>query len=78
MKLVNPELVRDEVARGKPVLLLAAHQCNWEWLLLAFSTQLGMPVDAAYKPLVESLGGTRDVRAAQPLRRAARSRRSSC
>jgi len=46
--------VRAEVAKGKPVLLLAAHQCNWEWMLLALSTQLGMPVDAAYKPLTES------------------------
>jgi KDO2-lipid IV(A) lauroyltransferase len=52
--LVNPQLIRDEVARGKPVLILAAHQCNWEWMLLAFSTQLGLPVDAAYKPLVDS------------------------
>jgi len=54
MKLVNPELVRAEVARGKPVLLMAGHQCNWEWLLLGLSTQLGMPVEAAYKPLVDS------------------------
>jgi KDO2-lipid IV(A) lauroyltransferase len=52
--LLNPQLVRDEVARGKPVLLVAAHQCNWEWMLLALSTQLGVPVDAAYKPLVDN------------------------
>jgi KDO2-lipid IV(A) lauroyltransferase len=52
--LANPEVVRAEVARGKPVLLVAAHQCNWEWMLLGLSTQLGMPVDAAYKPLVDS------------------------
>ena len=51
MKMLNPELVR-EVSHGKPVLIMAAHQCNWEWLLLGFSTQLGMPVDAVYKPLV--------------------------
>ncbi len=54
VRLLNPELVRDEVGRGKPVLLVAAHQCNWEWMLLAFSTQLGVPVDAAYKPLVDN------------------------
>src|SRR5262245_28512487 len=54
VKLVNPELVREEAARGKPVLLMAAHQGNWEWLLLALSTQLGIPVDAAYKPLVNN------------------------
>jgi Kdo2-lipid IVA lauroyltransferase/acyltransferase len=51
MRVVNPELARAETAKGKPVLLLAAHQGNWEWLLLGLSTQLGMPVDAAYKPL---------------------------
>jgi KDO2-lipid IV(A) lauroyltransferase len=50
----NPEVVRDEAARGKPVLLVAAHQCNWEWMLLGLSTQLGIPVDAAYKPLVDN------------------------
>jgi KDO2-lipid IV(A) lauroyltransferase len=54
MRILNPELARAEVERGKPVLLLAAHQGNWEWLLLALSTQLGMPVDAAYKPLVNA------------------------
>jgi len=50
----NPQLIRDEAARGKSVLLVAAHQCNWEWMLLGLSTQLGLPVDAAYKPLVDS------------------------
>jgi KDO2-lipid IV(A) lauroyltransferase len=61
--LRNPEVVRaqidppaDESGRGKgrPVLLVAAHQANWEWMLLALSTQLGYPVDAAYKPLVDN------------------------
>ncbi|MEO8063337.1 MAG: lysophospholipid acyltransferase family protein [Pseudomonadota bacterium] len=52
--LANPELVRSQVALGKPVLLVAAHQCNWEWLLLGLSTQLGIPVDAAYKPLIDN------------------------
>ena len=53
VKLANPDPVRAEVAKGKPVLLLAAHQCNWEWMLLALSSELGMPVEAAYKPLVD-------------------------
>jgi Kdo2-lipid IVA lauroyltransferase/acyltransferase len=52
--LANPELVREEVAKGKPVLIVAAHQCNWEWMLLGLSTQLGIPLDAAYKPLVDN------------------------
>lgn len=57
--LENPEIVRAEVGPnekngGKPVLLVAAHQANWEWMLLGLSTQLGVPVDAAYKPLVDN------------------------
>jgi Kdo2-lipid IVA lauroyltransferase/acyltransferase len=62
VQLVNADAVRAEVARGKPVLLLAGHQCNWEWMLLAFSTQLGVPVDAAYKPLVDSWAETEMLR----------------
>lgn len=58
VKIANPELVRDVVAptegTGKPVLVVAAHQANWEWMLLGLSTQLGVPVDAAYKPLVDN------------------------
>lgn len=49
--LKNLALVRAELAASRPVLIVAAHQCNWEWLLLALSLQLGYPLDAAYKPL---------------------------
>ncbi len=52
--IANPDLVRNEVAKGKPVLLVAAHQANWEWMLLGLSSQLGIPVDAAYKPLIDN------------------------
>lgn len=52
VQCVNVELAREYLQRGKPVLLLAAHQCNWEWMLLALSADLGWPLDAAYKPLV--------------------------
>jgi KDO2-lipid IV(A) lauroyltransferase len=45
--------VRERLAAGRPVLLLAAHQCNWEWMLLALSLTLDAPLDAAYKPLVD-------------------------
>jgi Kdo2-lipid IVA lauroyltransferase/acyltransferase len=47
------EPVRDALASGTPVLLVAAHQCNWEWMLLALSLGLGCPLEAAYKPLVD-------------------------
>jgi Kdo2-lipid IVA lauroyltransferase/acyltransferase len=48
------EAVRERIAGGRPVLLVAAHQCNWEWMLLALSLELGYPLDAAYKPLVDA------------------------
>ena len=47
------EPVRAALASGTPVLLVAAHQCNWEWMLLGLSLELGWPLEAAYKPLVD-------------------------
>jgi Kdo2-lipid IVA lauroyltransferase/acyltransferase len=52
VRIVNLEAPRALLERGQSVLLVAAHQCNWEWMLLALSIELGYPVDAAYKPLV--------------------------
>jgi Kdo2-lipid IVA lauroyltransferase/acyltransferase len=52
VRILNVEAPRALLARGQPVLLVAAHQCNWEWMLLALSLELGYPLDAAYKPLV--------------------------
>jgi KDO2-lipid IV(A) lauroyltransferase len=51
VRVVGGELLQERIARGQNVVLLAAHQCNWEWLLLACGAQLGVPVDAVYKPL---------------------------
>jgi Kdo2-lipid IVA lauroyltransferase/acyltransferase len=52
VRIVNLEEPRALLKRGQSVLLVAAHQCNWEWMLLALSLELGYPLDAAYKPLV--------------------------
>jgi Kdo2-lipid IVA lauroyltransferase/acyltransferase len=49
--LRNLECVRSELEAGRSVLIVAAHQCNWEWVLLAMSLKIGFPVAAAYKPL---------------------------
>jgi len=43
--------VRETLASGRRVMLLAAHHCNWEWLLLECSRRLGTPLVAAYKPV---------------------------
>jgi KDO2-lipid IV(A) lauroyltransferase len=42
---------RADLEAGRPVMLVTAHHCNWEWLLLGLSLELGYPVDAIYKPM---------------------------
>src|SRR5436853_4028672 len=54
VRIVNLEAARALLEQGQSVLLVAAHQCNWEWMLLALSIELGYPLDAAYKPLVDN------------------------
>ncbi len=54
VRIVNLDAARTHLERGQSVLLVAAHQCNWEWMLLALSLELGYPLDAAYKPLTDS------------------------
>ncbi|MCL4760735.1 MAG: lysophospholipid acyltransferase family protein [Burkholderiales bacterium] len=47
----NPELIERYKAARSSVVLLTAHTCNWEWLLLAAGARFGIPIDAVYKPL---------------------------
>lgn len=47
----NPELITHTLSAGSPVIVVAAHHANWEWMLLSLSTTLAYPVEAAYKPL---------------------------
>lgn len=47
VRIANPEVL--DGLRGAAVFL-AAHQCNWEWLLLASRLVCPFPVDAVYKP----------------------------
>lgn len=54
VRITNLEQVQKYLSNGKSVLLVAAHQCNWEWMLLGLSLEIGYPLDAAYKPLVDS------------------------
>lgn len=51
VEIHNLELPRQWLARGRPILLLAAHQSNWDWGLYAVAAVLGYPVDVAYKPM---------------------------
>ena len=50
MKFENPEVIRQALQDGRRVMLVAAHHCNWEWLLLRCSTAFDEPLSAPYKP----------------------------
>ena len=52
-RVIVPNLaeLRAETAAGRSIIFLAAHLGNWEWQLQGITVQLGVPVDAAYKPL---------------------------
>ena len=51
MELVGGEAVREHARAGRSAVLVTSHNCNWEWALLTLSRHLGIPMDAAYKPL---------------------------
>lgn len=50
VRYINPEVITRYTAQGRSVVLLAAHFCNWEWLLLTAGEVLQVPIDAVYKP----------------------------
>jgi len=51
VRFPNLDRARAEIEAGGSVILLAAHLGNWEWQLQGCVVQLGVPIDAAYKPL---------------------------
>ncbi|MEO8307406.1 MAG: lysophospholipid acyltransferase family protein [Pseudomonadota bacterium] len=51
VRMRNLALPQGLLAQGRPVLLVAAHQGNWEWVLQALALQLGYPLDVGYKPI---------------------------
>jgi KDO2-lipid IV(A) lauroyltransferase len=51
VRIRNLDVLRAPLREGRPVLVVAAHQCNWEWMLHGLALNLGFPSDAAYKPL---------------------------
>lgn len=46
----NPEVLVEAIRSGQSAILLTGHFCNWEWLLVGAAAQLGIPIDAVYKP----------------------------
>jgi KDO2-lipid IV(A) lauroyltransferase len=51
LQIENLSILEPWIKAGQPVVLLASHHCNWEWLLQVSCLELGISVDAVYKPL---------------------------
>jgi len=47
----NIELLENRLSHDESVIMIAIHQCNWEWVLLAGCLKLPYPIDALYLPL---------------------------
>jgi KDO2-lipid IV(A) lauroyltransferase len=51
LRFEDDAVVRDALAQGRRVLLVAGHHCNWEWLHLECSRRFGVQAVAPYKPI---------------------------
>jgi KDO2-lipid IV(A) lauroyltransferase len=51
VRLVNPDLPAAALAAGNSVMLLSAHQGNWEWMLQRLALEFSPDFNCAYKPL---------------------------
>jgi Kdo2-lipid IVA lauroyltransferase/acyltransferase len=51
MTFKNLHIIEEYRGRNQSVLILSAHQFNWEWLLTAGNFSLPVPVDFVYQPV---------------------------
>jgi KDO2-lipid IV(A) lauroyltransferase len=51
----NADIIKEFTNKNQSVLILAAHQFNWEWLLAAGCFNLPVPVDFVYQPQASEL-----------------------
>lgn len=51
MVFKDVSLIEHYKQQHQPVIILAAHQFNWEWLLTAGNFSLPVPVDFVYQPV---------------------------
>jgi KDO2-lipid IV(A) lauroyltransferase len=51
VEIENAELIDSLLLQHRTILAAASHHCNWEWLQLACSARLGVPLAVLYKSL---------------------------
>jgi len=53
--VVGVEYLHAYVKNNQSVILLSAHQGNWEWMVVAIASSIPYPLDALYRPLHNSV-----------------------
>ena len=53
--VVGVEYLHACVKKNQSVILLSAHQGNWEWMVAAIASSIPCPLDALYRPLHNSV-----------------------
>jgi KDO2-lipid IV(A) lauroyltransferase len=51
VQIANPQVLKEFLDAGQPVILMLAHQGNFEWSVMVGGIQSNYPIDAIYKPL---------------------------
>jgi KDO2-lipid IV(A) lauroyltransferase len=55
VNVVGVEYLDVSVKKNQSIILLSAHQGNWEWMLAAIASSISCPLDALYRPLHNSV-----------------------
>ncbi len=53
--VVGVEYLHASVKKNQSIILLSAHQGNWEWMVAAIASSIPYPLDALYRPLHNSV-----------------------
>lgn len=49
LRITNPEVLHNALARNRGLILLSAHLANWEWMAMATGIHLGRPLHVIVK-----------------------------
>lgn len=51
VEISNANVLDIYVSEQQPVMIIGSHQANWEWIFLACSSSMSLPVEGVYQPL---------------------------
>ncbi len=51
VKVLNPDVLASAIAQHSSAIVMTAHYCNWEWVLLGCAAHFPFSMNGIYKPL---------------------------